>query len=134
MCSVNTIQTELSTRKPSGMHRLYIFLLASFAHHSHQLCTDRGYDFFDGHDIPGCGMAEPNELRPAVHRNQCQDICDSIQGCTGYTWKDQVCYFKRCGRATEDDANVYSAIRCQHLLFNRLKCGLAKMIRANDNE
>ena len=121
---------------------LHLFLLLALTtQQSHQqTCTESGWLLFDYQDIqtPDCAVAEPDRQRPAAQPTDCQSLCRSIATCTGYSWKEGVCYFKRCGRSTHYDATVFSAVTCNYVpttptALDWLKCDLAKMISANNN-
>ena len=103
------------------------------------VCTEWGWQFFDGGDIqtPYCAVAEPNRQRPAAHRNECQDACRAIPTCRGYTWKAGVCYFKQCGTASVQDREAFSATLCTSPATSQLemlKCDLGRLVRANNNQ
>ncbi|XP_012557434.1 uncharacterized protein LOC100210757 isoform X1 [Hydra vulgaris] len=71
-------------------------------------CTVWGWRFYDFYDIVENDIGNKH----AGHRNDCQPLCKSLTGCKGYSWFNNVCYFKGGANTFKPNGAVYSALLC----------------------
>lgn len=71
-------------------------------------CTKWGWKFYDFYDIIENDLGR----KYFENRNDCQQYCRNMNGCRGYSWFNNYCYFKSGAQTFKPNINVYSAMIC----------------------